>query len=594
MTLSHRRTPPNTGKVIGLLILCALGAIAFTIGGGLVVNRNARHMIEMRDWIEHSQTVLTDSQAQTDRLNTVDYSLQLYDATGDSGRFASAQAAVTAMHLGQFQLRELVKDNPSQSRHVRELDEAIQTLLFAVNAAQQTRTVPESEIRDCKNIVNTMQQEESALLRARSDESQSSNRRGLVVDATYLGISLIIIIFLFAILVRDALQRRSFEIELSLANERLQTSLQELENRMGQSSLLTNVRDELQICSSSKQAQECTLRHMQQLSPGTSGAIFILNNSRNMLEIAATWNGPGYLVDDFEPDACCGLRAGRQRWRKPGQSELACNHFAGPAPETYACVPLAAQGETLGLIFIGCPTAQIASAVEARSSLIHEIAELASMSIAGLNLRAKLVSQAIRDGLTGLFNRHFMEIALERELHRAARRQLSVAVLMLDVDHFKAINDTYSHEAGDVVLRQVAECFLQLVRDEDIVCRYGGEEFVIILPDISEELAYQRAETIRAKIAGINVSFRGEPIRRVTVSIGLAIYPQSAKGGNDLLRLADQALYQAKNSGRNQVKVQWVSLVGTLLPESASHSPSTSKVDEDPFDQVVRDDEVLP
>jgi diguanylate cyclase (GGDEF)-like protein len=590
MTLSHvdQRPPPTTGRVIWLLVLCALGAIGFTCGGGLVVYRNTRHMIEMRDWVEHSQTVLTDFQTQTDRLNTIDYSLQLYDATGESNRFVSAQNAVAAMHLMQLQLQELVRDNPSQTRHVHELDEAIAKLSSAVNGAGGSKTVPEFEIQQCKSIVNIMRQEERGLLKARSDESQSSIYRGLVVDAVYLGISLVILILLFAVLVRDALLRRSFERELSLANSRLKTSVQELEDRMGESSLLSNVRDELQLCVTSKQAQESALRHMEQLLPGTSGAVFILNNSRSMLEVAAAWNNPSYLLDDFEPDACCGLRAGKQRWRRPGQSELACNHFAGPAPETYACVPLAAQGETLGLIFIGCPTKEIASAAEARSSLIHEMAELASISIAGLNLRAKLVSQSIRDGLTGLFNRHFMEIALERELHRASRRRSSVAVLMLDVDHFKVINDTYSHEAGDVVLRQVAECFLQLVRDEDIVCRYGGEEFVIIFPDITEEFAYKRAEAIRAKIASINVPFRGESLRRITVSIGVAIYPQSAKEGNDLLRLADQALYQAKNNGRNQVRVQWSSSpVGS--PENADQMPPSVEVDEGPF-QVVEDE----
>ena len=191
-----------------------------------------------------------------------------------------------------------------------------------------------------------------------------------------------------------------------------------------------------------------------------------------------------------------------------------------------------------------------------------ELAELASLSIASLNLRAKLEGQSIRDGLTGLFNRNFMEIALERELHRAARQGTPVAVMMLDVDHFKLMNDTFGHEAGDIVLREVAECFRRSLRDEDIICRYGGEEFVVIMPDANEETAVRRAEMIRSAVSEIRTHYRGELLGSVTISVGIAMYPDAGKDGGNLIQVADGALYRAKHAGRNQVMLESSNVVG--------------------------------
>jgi diguanylate cyclase (GGDEF)-like protein len=543
------------GRVIPLLVICAISAIAFTCAGGMIVYSNTQHMIETRDWLDHSQSVLTSLQAELQRLDRITYEIELYEATGDPAELRSAQSAALAMHAGVLNLESLIRDNPSQAHHVHELDLKVDDLSHTLDSTKRSDSIPEQQIQDSRRVINTIQEEERTLLRQRSDESQKGKDRSLLSGAGFLGFSLLVVISLFGFLLRDALRRRFFEQRISIANDQLEATIEELQRRGGEAILLKAARDELQLCVTSHEAQQCAVRHFQELVPGSSGATIMINNSRSMLETAATWNNPSSLMDAFDMDACCGLRAGRPRWRRPGQSEIHCSHFSGTPPEDYICIPLAAQGDTLGFVYLSCPTTEIADLATSRMPLVQEMVELASMAIASLNLRAKLESQSIRDGLTNLFNRHFMEIALDRELHRAFRRHASLAVMMLDVDHFKTFNDTFGHEAGDLVLRTVAQSLEQSVRSEDIVCRYGGEEFVIILPEISEALAQDRAETIRKAISHLRLKFKGETLRPVTISVGLAMYPTPARDAADLLRMSDHALYDAKHAGRDQVIV---------------------------------------
>lgn len=552
---SSRHAPLKPSKVIPLLLLSALGALVFTVGGGLIVYSNTRHLIEIRNWLDHSQTVLSSIQTESQRLDRLSSSMQLYQATGDANYLRAAESSVSAIQNGVSSLQNLFEDNTSQRRHADELESSVIALTHAVDTARQSRTVPDQQIQTCHNVLDVIQQEERGLLKQRSNESQDSSVRSLLAGAGYLGLLLLVLIALFGFLIRDALRRRSFEKQLSVANDHLEATIEALERRGAEAALLKATRDELHLCVTSAEAQACTCRHLQALVPGSSGATLIINNSRSMLEIAATWNNPTSLADGFAPDACCGLRAGHLRWRSPGHSAINCSHFSGEPPENYVCIPLTAQGETLGFVYLTFPTPEVADLARGRILQVNEMVELAAMTIAGLNLRAKLENQSIRDGLTRLFNRHFMAIALEREVHRALRSTTPLAILMIDVDHFKAFNDTFGHEAGDTVLREVAECFRQSVRSEDVVCRYGGEEFIIILPETNEETAVERAELIRQAVGKLRVRSKGETLRQISVSIGIAMYPAPAHDATDLVRLADRALYDAKHAGRDRVHV---------------------------------------
>jgi diguanylate cyclase (GGDEF)-like protein/PAS domain S-box-containing protein len=186
---------------------------------------------------------------------------------------------------------------------------------------------------------------------------------------------------------------------------------------------------------------------------------------------------------------------------------------------------------------------------------IRDITERAQAQAALLKSEARLREQSVRDHLTGLFNRRYMEETLERELLRASRKQLSLGIIMLDVDHFKRFNDTWGHAAGDEILRELGGLLLRQVRGEDIACRYGGDEFIIVLPDASRVVTRERAELICEHAKRFHLQFEGQSLAAVTLSLGVAVFPEHGATSMGILRTADAALYRAKREGRGRVVV---------------------------------------
>jgi diguanylate cyclase (GGDEF)-like protein len=167
-------------------------------------------------------------------------------------------------------------------------------------------------------------------------------------------------------------------------------------------------------------------------------------------------------------------------------------------------------------------------------------------------LQITLQEQAVRDPLTGLFNRRYLKDTLEREVARAKRENQPIGIMIMDIDQFKNINDRYGHDAGDKMLQEIGKKLLAHIRAEDIVCRYGGEEFVIVMPGASMGVAFERAESIRRMVDELFVPYEMEQMH-VTISLGVAAYPVHGTDGEDALIRADRALYQAKEAGRNRV-----------------------------------------
>ena len=536
-----------------MLILATIGAAICVCIAGWLLYRSAKQVSDSRDALEHSQSVLFTLQQQSQRLDHIESNLQLYLLTRDDADLRNSHSTVVSFYSGALHIEQQVADNPVQLAQATNLEKQASLLVKSVDTFGSSSVLPSQQLFSCRELIGFMQATERDLLTRQTDATRFTGSRILLISLGFSGLSLIVILVLFGLLLRDALHRRQYEERLSEANEKLAGTIRALERQARESDLLTAARDELQLCMNAEHAQYSVARYLAQLLPGTSGGICLINESRQLIEVDATWNGATALADGFSPDACCGLRSGRMRWRRPGQSEVHCEHFVGRSPENYICLPLVAHGDTLGMVYVECASAGIAAMVDANLRAMQQMVELASMRIAGLNLSTMLEHQSIRDSLTNVFNRRFMEIALDRELRRAVRHQKPLAVLMLDIDHFKQLNDTYGHEAGDVVLREVANVMREAVRGEDTICRYGGEEFVAILPELAIDDARIRAESIRHQVSALRLYHRGEALSEITISVGIAVYPQNGESGDQLLSLADRALYEAKHLGRNRV-----------------------------------------
>ena len=343
---------------------------------------------------------------------------------------------------------------------------------------------------------------------------------------------------------RDITERREAEISRARHAEEV--------------ALVSQMMDVLQSCETSADACKVIDRMAPQLFPDFSGAVYQLAASRNLLERVAAWGSKAPSQNFIAPGDCLALKRG-QAGTTQLNSPLHCQHidqFNAP----YVCVPMVALNDTIGMLHLR----QEDDAVpieEAHLTFAMTIAEQVALTLANLRLRETLRAQSIRDPLTGLFNRRYLEESLEREIHRASRNGTPLSVLMLDLDHFKRFNDTFGHDAGDAVLREWGG-FLQVrVRFEDIACRFGGEEFAIVLPDASLESAMEIAQRICGDAKGFTVHHRNNQLGPITVSIGVASFPVHGAAVDTLLHSADQALYRAKSAGRNQVVIATGQLV---------------------------------
>lgn len=357
--------------------------------------------------------------------------------------------------------------------------------------------------------------------------------------------------------VRDITLQRRQQDELQSTNEKLQRGLIEIELRAEQLRLLGEMGELLASCRSEAESHAVIGRFLRLLFPDSSGALFVINASRNSVERGATWGDETKAYPTgFAPDACWALRRGRLHIVTRDSVAMRCEHSTLATGHDQICVPMLAQGEAVGVLHLISDSASTGSrsALDpAQRQLLFAAAEHIGLATANIRLREALKSQSIRDPLTGLYNRRFMEEWLDRELRRAERLGQPLSVLALDLDHFKQFNDTFGHEGGDLVLREVGALLKGLVRASDVVCRVGGEELVVLLPDTTLSAALQVAEHVRAAVAKLAVLLRGRPLGAVTVSIGVAEYSRHGPGAQALLAAADGALYEAKHAGRNRV-----------------------------------------
>jgi diguanylate cyclase (GGDEF)-like protein len=342
-------------------------------------------------------------------------------------------------------------------------------------------------------------------------------------------------------------------------NQKLVAGMAELERLNREITQLGSMSHALQACQGVEEACTAIVQSGRTLFLTETAALYLMRPSRKHLEYKTGWGGTGGEEALLAPESCWALRRGKAYRFEPSTDPMPCQHVPADAHAApYVCVPLVAQDELSGLLHIRFPVLSgepASTAFEARFKLVTTFAAQAGLALANLSLREVLNQQSIRDPLTGLHNRRFLEESLGRELARAQRSKAPLAVIMADIDHFKRFNDTYGHDAGDAVLRSVAQTLKSHIRGSDIVCRLGGEEFTVVLAESMLGPAREKAESLRAAIAALVLSHADQPLGAVTMSFGLAMFPAHGHDSGELLQAADIALYRAKNEGRNRVTI---------------------------------------
>ena len=350
---------------------------------------------------------------------------------------------------------------------------------------------------------------------------------------------------------RDITRRKKTEAALQEANQKLEAWVDELEQRTREMTLLNEMGDILRACLTVEEAYGVIVRVAQQIFPVQVGALYVIAPSRNLVEAVAVWGDSTLAEHSFSPHECWGLRRGRTHWVDNSQSGLICRHIHHPSEAGYLCIPMMAQSEALGVLHLMQPDG--IKMTETKQRMAVTMSEHIAMALSNLRLHETLRSQSIRDPLTGLFNRRFMEESLELEIRRAARNQRPLGMIMIDLDYFKYFNDNFGHEAGDQLLKELGALLKGNIRGEDIACRYGGEEFTLILPEGTGSVTLQRAEFFRDSIQRLDVHHRGHPLGKITASMGVAVFPDHGRTAEALIEAADKALYRSKAAGRDCV-----------------------------------------
>jgi len=333
------------------------------------------------------------------------------------------------------------------------------------------------------------------------------------------------------------------------AEAQLQQKTRELEQRNLELTHLRAMNDLLQSCLAMKEAYPVVSQSIEKLFPDLEGGLFIIDRDRQSLESVVTWGDNNQIKTQFLARECWALHQEKPHFAASQESSLSCQHLHIPGTE-YGCIPMMVHGEALGVLHLSCPLAE--QLTEAQQLLAVTVTENVALALANLKLRETLQYQSIRDPLTGLFNRRYMEEFLNQEIHRAQQEQHSLGIIMVDVDRFKEFNDAFGHEAGDRILRELALCLQRQLRGLDIACRYGGDELLLILPETSLTGTWQRAEKLRAEVKNLKVWHRQQFLGAIALSLGVACFPEHGLKSEAVLRAADAALLRAKKEGRDR------------------------------------------
>jgi diguanylate cyclase (GGDEF)-like protein/PAS domain S-box-containing protein len=369
------------------------------------------------------------------------------------------------------------------------------------------------------------------------------------------------------LIAHDVSQQTQREEELTRLHADMTIHVEELKQREAEIRKINGLYEVLQTCDSELEAYPIIGSVAAQLFPGTSGALAVSVSRIHQMETVGDWGTEPRMSPSFLLDDCWALRRGQMLEVADPRALQTCRHFPSLPAGSYICLPLTVRGDLHGLLNLRSAPGQTLG--EQQRQLLTTLGEVIKLSLSNLKLRAALRTQAIRDSLTGLFNRNYLQETLRRELARSTRRRSPLCVAMLDIDGFKGFNDAYSHHAGDLLLKSLGAFFLKKLRTSDIVCRYGGDEFVLVLPDTGLLQVLERLDCLRSEVKSMECRYEGRILPAAAISIGVAQWPDHGASPEDLMKAADHALYSAKHGGRDQVGVFGTAAHGSVTaPDS--------------------------
>lgn len=598
-----------SARIYAVMALCAVVTLSL---GGLLLHSSYQSRAAF-DWVGHSQRVIISLNSLQANLGQAESGLRGYLLTDDASYLANFDDNIARAATLRDTVIELVQDNPQQLQRAEALRSlATDKALVMTRAVQRGRRVGATQaanpvsrergrslMQQINAITMAMRDDERRLLLQRTEDANQSYE--LVRVLLFVGCPLLaLLILLLGWQIRtgmtrplenllDAVNRfgggdrdarakvaggvefrelarahnvmaeqlasaieqsNMAEAQLARANAELVQRSRALETRQKSIELLSGMARRLQAIRDEGELTTVLDCFLPQVLPDLAGALYVLNHSHNLLIRISTWGEPYANPETFMPDQCWALRRGQSHEvARPG-ADIVCVHASGSVPVERMCEPVIAGGEVLGLIYV-----EGLSSPEDRFRL-ELLMENVALALVNENLRARLREQSIRDPLTRLFNRRYLEEAMQIEAARARRTGAPLAVVMADVDHFKRFNDTHGHEAGDALLREVAGQIQAHFRHGDIVCRYGGEEFTVIAPGASLELICRRVDELRRAVREMTIEFRGQRLGPVTMSFGIDVWNAADERSTDtLIGEADRALFRAKRLGRDRIEV---------------------------------------
>lgn len=520
-----------------------------------------RQMNHQKERVEHTYQVISTLQDTISSLIDIQGSVRGYVITGMEDYLTPYYLALPRTENSLERLRTLINDNLGQieretslTNHVEQRLKIAKDVIDIYQSQGQNAAFGEirtgtgkREMDEIRVIVADMVAEEKRLLEQRRIAVEGFSNLTMYAGIAGVLVCLIILGTVYSVIYRETHQRVKTE-------ESLRDAVQEMERHNAETNLVSRMGDYLRGCRERNEVYDVIATSLPKLFPQSYGEIAIFNEARTALVPALTW---GKMADgaqlEYGAEDCWALRQGKGHLVTPFNGAPVCNHLQSVSREHVSfCLPMQAQGETIGQIFFGARADEATHVGPHEMATMRRITEQISLALANLNLQQALKEQSIKDPLTKLFNRRYLDETFPREISRAERSEAPLAVLIMDIDFFKKVNDTYGHDGGDAVLTAFAKLLSSKIRKEDIACRLGGEEFVLILPSATQELALARAEEICEATRRLSVPFQNQTIQ-VTVSIGVAMFPDHGDVPETLVQKADEALYEAKDSGRDRV-----------------------------------------